>query len=349
MRSSGWIVIATVAATVAVVACQQIVGTNKTRRPAPVDAAIVTETDAAPKPNEEMECGAGQKKCDGVCVAIDDPTFGCTPTSCDQCSLPFAATTKCKEGACSVATCTSGHADCNDRGDDGCEADLLDAKTCGNCTTACGAAASFCTPFGTCVADCGDLTPCGTTCVDLNNGSAKHCGQCNRNCPTDPGNHGDAACVNAQCTIKCHSGFADCNPATPGCEPLQRFYLDGDNDGFGAGPFELACTAPAGRVPVAGDCNDANNQVRPNQTAYFTAPYTVAGGQPSFDYNCSGSEEGHPGQAVSTACTPCSPGYAAAAVPRQPNPRCGSTIFNLCPENSSVCSGVSVASAYACR
>lgn len=344
-------------------ACGQIIGSDKNRHGIAADAGVAADTgvaadaglatmrDAQAQPNKPPPpCPDGQKKCDGMCVAIDDPAFGCGLTTCNHCSLPFAATTKCTAGACTVATCGAGHADCNDRGDDGCEADLTDAKTCGNCKTACGAGAVFCTPFGSCAADCGALTACGTTCVDLTAGAPKHCGSCDHTCPLDPNNSGDAVCSNSTCSITCHAGFADCDKSTFGCEPLHKYYADADGDGFGAGAFVEACTQPASYVAVAGDCLDTNKAVHPGEAAYFTTGYAAPGGRTSFDYDCSGGEEGDPVLFVSKSCNPCSTGYGAAAPARGPNALCGSTIFNSCgAELTNVCMTAAAPAAYGCR
>ena len=360
-RSVGLIVVAILSCA----SCGQLIGSDKTRKAAPSaddDAGIdagdagdsgvtMTMRDAAVPPNKNPPpCPTGQKKCDGACVSIDDPAYGCGLTTCAQCSVAFAATTKCSAGACAVATCTAGHADCNERNDDGCEADLSDPATCGNCKTACGGAQQFCTPFGSCTADCGTLTACGTTCVDLTQGSPKHCGSCDHVCPNDPKGNGDAVCTNALCGITCHGGFADCDKTTLGCEPLIRSYADTDGDGYGAGAFTETCTVPAGRVTNASDCVDTNAAVHPLQAAYFGSGYSVSG-VTSFDYDCSGGEEGDPSQQKSIGCNPCSTGYGAAAVMRVPNARCGSTVFNSCTaELTNVCMPIAPpAGPYRCR
>jgi hypothetical protein len=68
---------------------------------------------------------------------------------------------------------------------------------------------------------------------------------------------------------------------------VTRWYRDEDGDGFGT-PHDLAdgCALPSGFVPAAGDCDDANGDVRPDQLGYFEA----AGGPAGFDYDCDGWE-----------------------------------------------------------
>jgi hypothetical protein len=77
----------------------------------------------------------------------------------------------------------------------------------------------------------------------------------------------------------------DCNDACVECSPIgveacdgldndcdgliddglerERFYVDADGDGFGAGEHVDACVAPQGHVPLAGDCRDDDFSVSP--------------------------------------------------------------------------------------
>ncbi|EYF06022.1 hypothetical protein [Chondromyces apiculatus] len=78
----------------------------------------------------------------------------------------------------------------------------------------------------------------------------------------------------------------ECSPPGPGCcDPNgdgigSSACCDADNDGF----LSTECIEA---VPDNTDCDDTRPQVRPNQTAWFDAPY----GGNKFDYNCSGATE----------------------------------------------------------
>ena len=64
------------------------------------------EPDAAtdnPLPNG---CGTGEKACNGGCVGLTDPAFGCGAPSCEPCSVGNGAAV-CSAGACTVGTCTA--------------------------------------------------------------------------------------------------------------------------------------------------------------------------------------------------------------------------------------------------
>lgn len=277
---------------------------------APVVLVCCTDLSGLAGGGDSGACPSGQKLCDGGCVSIDDPAFGCGATTCDRCSVPFAATLKCEGGRCAVATCEPARADCNGLGEDGCEADLGAAATCGNCKMACGAAIPFCTPSGQCVERCPDgLTACQGACVDLAR-SDQNCGACGNRCASAK----DAvpACEGGSCTFRCNVGFGDCdgNPAN-GCEPAPSYYADNDRDGHGVGPaMGQACTPPEGFAARADDCLDSNPNVHPGQTEFFATGYTTAGGATSYDYDCNGVEETPPGRNIGGKCTPsCQVGY----------------------------------------
>lgn len=87
----------------------------------------------------------------------------------------------------------------------------------------------------------------------------------------------------------CNGVDDDCNGAIDD-NPVDgnTYYIDLDRDGHGDAWDSgiQACSAPPSYVSQADDCNDANADVFPGQTDYFTAP---ADG--SYDYNCDGREQ----------------------------------------------------------
>jgi hypothetical protein len=269
-----------------------------------------------------VPCPSGQKTCHGACVSIDDPTYGCTPTSCAACSVPYATATGCRAGACIETKCAAGRADCDGNASNGCESDLSDVAHCGSCTTAC-SPTEVCAPAG-CTSTCPvGLVKCGTSCVDVNS-NPSHCSNCTTSCPALA--NADPACSNGSCTIACHSGFADCdgNPRN-GCEALTVYYLDADKDGYGTSATTTqACTLPSGYSAAGGDCQDNNASVNPGDTNYYGTPYTTPSGGSSYDYNCNGVEE----RATETLFQGCGGscsgggGYLSTA--------CGSTTIGYC-------------------
>ena len=349
-------VLLVLALAIAPLACNQLIGADKNRQAAAAldesegegdaMAAVATSTAAVP------DCPTGQKRCEGACVDLDDPAYGCSPTAClPRCSLKFADVVKCVAGKCAVGTCTPGRADCNGKADDGCESNLGSKATCGSCTTACGGAAPFCTPAGTCVDTC--VTPfalCGAPpndeCIDPTS-SPDNCGACGNVCP--PRANAEGKCGGSKCTIRCRTGFQNCDAnEANGCEPLVPYYKDADGDGFGAGAkVGEACTPPAGNSPSATDCLDSDAMVKPGQTAWFQSGYTKADGTVSFDYDCSNAEESEPGRTLGT-CGPCAQGHLpAASRPGSLNPYCGSTTFNSCGSTGCLVSGA--APKFACH
>ncbi len=139
------------------------------------------------------------------------------------------------------------------------------------------------------------------------------------------------------------------------------FWPDADGDGFGAGTPVQACGKPAGAWATrAGDCADNNPLVHPDQREFFGQPYYGPDGIWSFDYNCSGSEEGDGTLQLARKCdaiiaASCGgSGYATVGVARPGgNAYCGSTTLHTCKATAAVflCQAVSSSTdvAYRCR
>lgn len=74
------------------------------------------------------------------------------------------------------------------------------------------------------------------------------------------------------CTVdRCISPGGTCSNIT----------IDLDGDGF----------SPKNLCSGATDCHDGNPRVRPDQTAWFTMPYSTPSGGSSFDYDCAGGDQ----------------------------------------------------------
>ena len=161
-----------------------------------------------------ITCAQGQKLCDGTCVSLGDPLYGCTDTSCTPCALDRASAV-CAGGACAIGHCNPGYADCNQTGSDGCETDLSSPSHCGACNATCGAAAPNCAPSGagfSCTTGCTASAPtlCGNTCVDLLS-SENHCGSCSHACA--PVDNGTTKCTLGFCAFDCGANFHACSGA----------------------------------------------------------------------------------------------------------------------------------------
>jgi hypothetical protein len=93
-------------------------------------------------------CSFDKKPCNGTCVALNDPQFGCGVTGCAPCNLNHA-TAQCVSTSCYIAVCATGFGDCNFDPTDGCETDLTTPMSCGACYNSC-AAPDQCHTLGAC-------------------------------------------------------------------------------------------------------------------------------------------------------------------------------------------------------
>lgn len=167
-----------------------------------------------PTPVTATGCDSGKMECNGLCVALDDPTYGCGNPACTPCAVTHA-TAACSAGACAVKACDKGYSDCNGKAADGCEVDLSKATSCGSCNAVCPAATPVCAPSADsfqCGSGCTPDAPllCGTECVAPAT-SPTHCGSCDMACPI-PAN-GTATCAAGACGFTCQAGFNACRGA----------------------------------------------------------------------------------------------------------------------------------------
>ncbi len=203
-------------------------------------------------------CPAGQKRCAGQCVDRTDPTYGCGAQACDPCNLQHA-TADCDNGACRVAQCDPGFADCKP-GVQGCETSTNSATNCGTCGNDC--KGQVC-DNGKCTSGCAPgKKNCGGACADVS-ADPQNCGDCGVVCAAQP--NSTALCQAGSCKLQCNPNFDDCD-ATPGngCEvnlssdpkhcggcnapcPTPPIGATGQNCGKGN------CVCPAGRFACNAD------------------------------------------------------------------------------------------------
>lgn len=143
-----------------------------------------------------------------------------------------------------------------------------------------------------------------------------------------------------------------------GCTSPTTFYPDTDKDTYGrsTGTVTGCAPPPSGNwSTVGGDCDDDDENVHPKQTNYFDAPHSTSGGIHSFDYDCSGAEEGDPSQVgAAPTCTllACSgTGYVPTSrTGPGVNALCGSTVQATCKVGTLQCTTVLLnVPAYRCK
>ncbi|MFO0604471.1 MAG: hypothetical protein U0324_14920 [Polyangiales bacterium] len=174
-------------------------------------------------------CDAGFADCDGNPANGCETDLGASPANCGACGRACSirnGAAGCAGGACAVAECNPGFADCDGNPANGCEANLqADEGHCGGCGRACAlpggvnACVRGACAVTSCAAGLGDCDGnAGNGCEVALDTSLLHCGACGHACPA-PAN-GTARCAGGACGVgSCNAGFADCdaNPAN-GCE-----------------------------------------------------------------------------------------------------------------------------------
>jgi Cys-rich repeat protein len=196
-------------------------------------------------------CSPGFENCDNAQANGCEADLRSDPRNCGGCSricgiLPNS-TPGCATGACGIASCDAGFADCDRNVANGCEVDTRSsAEHCG----ACGRACAFANASGACASGACRLVRCNPGFADCDgnplNGcevnlatDIDHCGACRNVCPTPMG--GGAACRAGMCTVgACARPLADCNGSpTDGCEVNTDTSIDH------CGACGAACARPA--------------------------------------------------------------------------------------------------------
>ena len=148
-------------------------------------------------------CPAGQTACGGACTPTATDLANCG--SCGHaCALAYA-TAVCSTGACAIAACSTGFADCDHVPATGCETNVrVDSANCGSCGHAC-PGGQVCSA-GVCTTTCGaGLTTCGASCVNTST-DPSNCGACSTVCPAV--SNATAVCAAGTCSFVCNTGFA---------------------------------------------------------------------------------------------------------------------------------------------
>ena len=176
------------------------------------------------------QCATGYADCNMNLADGCEVDISTDPANCGACAMACGAlahaTTGCSNGACSIASCDTGYADCDKSVYDGCEANLAtDTNNCSACGMACVAVSEgfpACTAgacgVGVCdagYADC-DLNAANGCEVNLSN-DVNNCGACAVACPAV--SNGTPVCSGFVCGIgSCNAGFANCFGPPTTCE-----------------------------------------------------------------------------------------------------------------------------------
>jgi hypothetical protein len=138
-------------------------------------------------------------------------------------------------------------------------------------------------------------------------------------------------------------GSRDAAPDAPCVGDPVLWYVDDDRDGYGRSSLgsdvRSSCSRPGEKWAIlAGDCNDEDARVHPGQVTYFGTPSHRSDAAVSFDYDCSGAEEGDPNLLVAPkncgllSLALCGGfGYTATdRVAAGANTYCGSSVWSTC-------------------
>lgn len=173
---------------------------------ASVDAPVV-DSGTPDGPPSDGGCSPEQKNCDGKCVAIADPAYGCSSASCSPCAASGDSSFTCDSGACKPTGCKTGFKSCD--------------GSCVPTDVAHGCTGAACIP---CPADNGTASCDGATCKIACNTGYKLCGGKCVNIGDPSFGCTATGCDNSACpksgTVVCSGGaciLGSCGPGTKAC------------------------------------------------------------------------------------------------------------------------------------
>jgi hypothetical protein len=357
------------------------------------DATDCNDADAAINPGASEVCNGIDDNCDGN--ADEGLTFdtwyadadgdgygdaGSSVSTCDGAPAGYVAdATDCNDADAAInpgasEVCNGIDDNCDGNADEGLTFDTWYADADGDSYGDAGSSVSTCD--GAPAGYVADATDCNDADAAVNPGATEVCNEIDDNCDgnidegvqstfyadADGDGYGDAGSTTMACSAPagyvadatdCNDADAAVNPsATEVCNEIDdncdgnidegvqsTFYADADGDGYGdAGSTTMACSAPAGYVADATDCNDADAAVNPGATEVCN----------EIDDNCDGNiDEGVQstfyadadgdgyGDAASTTMACSAPtGYVADATD------CDDAFSGINPGATEICNGI---------
>ena len=240
----------------------------------------------------EPACSAEEKSCDGACVEIDDPKYGCDATLCSAAACPQTpgAQLACEAGQCVVGSCAAGKKKCGDECvsiDDpayGCGAASCDATACPSQgtggTVVCEGSACV---IGTCPAN---YKKCGGKCVAVSD-PTYGCGATTCDATACPAaGSGTVVCQASACVVgTCGAGTKKCGDkcvtidANNGCADAAKCTPCANNEACAGSPTTCQCVPTPMTTACTGKCGTVPNGCGGTYTCSgCTAPQTCGGG-----------------------------------------------------------------------
>lgn len=215
---------------------------------------------------EVSSCPAGTSDCDGIAAngcEYSNSSFDSDPANCGGCRLacaPANAFGACVSGACVVASCSGGFADCNGVVADGCEYASAgfdsDVKNCGSCNITC----VYANADAACLGGACAMTGCSAGFSDCDADPATGCEYDDQGFQSDPQNCGRCGNVCNSGSV-CSSGSCvstTCSPGTNGCDGGSADAATAATDA-GAGANAGGATASGGASGVGGVSDDGTS------------------------------------------------------------------------------------------
>jgi hypothetical protein len=255
-------------------------------------------------------CNADEKSCDGACVAISDPAYGCDPTLCSASRCPEAegATLACEAGECVIAACGPAEKKCNGTCVSltdptfGCGAETCDASSCPSQATG----ATLVCEEGQCViGGCpGGYKLCDDKCVAITD-PTYGCGatSCDDSaCPAV--GSGTVVCEGGACVLgSCGAGTKDCDgrcvttDANNGCADPSTCDACASNEACSGSPSTCQCAPTVKATACSGKCGSIPNGCGGmHACGNCTSPQTCGGGGTANVCGCTNTPLG-------TACS----------------------------------------------